>query len=238
MSTVIWSVGRVRRTLRSHLRGIQNLKKYSVNSELPTYTQSCVCVTPWKNNQDFGSSRPQFYRFYNSLHKYLGFKNIIVTETRRIRILFTFVSSLDLNKQLIFNNYNNHYLKVLAQLCSQQSAGVPCLSLYPSVLTLTLSQVLPLVSGRAKEMGFPGGANGKEPACQCRRHKRPGFIPGARKIPWRRAQQLMPVFLPGESNGQRSLVSYSPWGRKELDTTEVTQHSTHRAKEMEDTSAL
>ena len=33
---------------------------------------------------------------------------------------------------------------------------------------------------------FPG-ANGKEPACQCRRHKRHGFDPWARKIPWRRA---------------------------------------------------
>ena len=33
-----------------------------------------------------------------------------------------------------------------------------------------------------------------------------------------------PVFLPGESNGQKSLVGYSPLGRNELDTTEVTQH--------------
>ena len=32
----------------------------------------------------------------------------------------------------------------------------------------------------------------------------------------------IPVFLPGESHGQRLLVSYSPWGRKELDTTEAT----------------
>ena len=39
------------------------------------------------------------------------------------------------------------------------------------------------------------------------------------KIPWRREWQLTPVFLLGESNGQRSLVGYSPWGRKELDTT-------------------
>ena len=36
-----------------------------------------------------------------------------------------------------------------------------------------------------------------------------------RKIPWRRAQQPTPVFLPGEPHGQRSLVGYSPWGRKE-----------------------
>ena len=40
------------------------------------------------------------------------------------------------------------------------------------------------------------------------------------KIPWRRAWQPIPVFLPGESHGQRSLVGYSPWGHKELDTTE------------------
>ena len=41
-----------------------------------------------------------------------------------------------------------------------------------------------------------------------------------RKIPWRRKWQPTPVFLPGESHGQRSLVGYSPRGHKELDTTE------------------
>ena len=40
------------------------------------------------------------------------------------------------------------------------------------------------------------------------------------KIPWRRKWQPTPVFLPGESRGQRSLVGYSPWGHKESDTTE------------------
>ena len=39
---------------------------------------------------------------------------------------------------------------------------------------------------------------------------------------WRREWQPTPVFLPGESHGQRSLAGYSPWGAKELDTTEVT----------------
>ena len=51
---------------------------------------------------------------------------------------------------------------------------------------------------------------------------RPGFHPWVRKIPWKRAQQPTPVLLPGESHRQRRLVSYSPWGYKELDTTEVT----------------
>ena len=46
-------------------------------------------------------------------------------------------------------------------------------------------------------------------------------------ILWRGAWQPTPVFLPGKSHGQRSLAGQSPWGCKELDTTEVTQH-THR----------
>ena len=40
--------------------------------------------------------------------------------------------------------------------------------------------------------------------------------------PWRRAWQPTPVFLPGESHGQRSLVSYSMWGCKESDMTEAS----------------
>ena len=48
--------------------------------------------------------------------------------------------------------------------------------------------------------GFPGGVSGKQS----------GSHPLARMIPWRRAQQPTPVFLPGEAHGQRSLVGYSP----------------------------
>ena len=55
-----------------------------------------------------------------------------------------------------------------------------------------------------------------------RRHKRLGFNPWVGKIPWRRARQPTPVFLPGEFHGQRSLADYSPWHHKELDTTEHT----------------
>ena len=65
--------------------------------------------------------------------------------------------------------------------------------------------------------GFPGGSGGKESACNVGDL---GSIPGWGKIPWRRKWQPTPVFLPGESHGQRGLVGYSPRGRKELDTTE------------------
>ena len=48
-----------------------------------------------------------------------------------------------------------------------------------------------------------------------------GGIPG--KIPWRREWLSIPVFLPGESHGQRSLVGCRLWDRTESDTTEATQ---------------
>ena len=70
---------------------------------------------------------------------------------------------------------------------------------------------------------FPGGANGKEPSSQCRRHKSCGFNLWVRKIPWRKPRQPTPVFLPGESpwaeepgrlqsiGSQRVRQSWSNW---------------------------
>ena len=85
--------------------------------------------------------------------------------------------------------------------------------------------------------------SGKESSCQCKRGKRCRFYPWVgkipwsrclaesfhfclrfnpwvRKIPWRMKWQPTPVFLLGEFHKQRSLTGYSPWGCKELDTTE------------------
>ena len=76
-------------------------------------------------------------------------------------------------------------------------------------------------SGFAEEY-LPRGGDSEEPACQCRRHQRCMFDPWVRKIFWRRQWQPTPVFLPGESHGQRSLEGYGPQGHKELDTTKVT----------------
>ena len=54
----------------------------------------------------------------------------------------------------------------------------------------------------------------------CLQCRRPGFDPWVGKIPWRREWQPTPVFLPGESHGQRKLAGYSPGGHRELDSTE------------------
>ena len=66
-----------------------------------------------------------------------------------------------------------------------------------------MSRVLPF-------RGYPGGASGKEPACQCRTHKRCGFDPWVGKIPWRRDRLPTPVFLgfPGGSDGKEPACQY------------------------------
>jgi len=60
------------------------------------------------------------------------------------------------------------------------------------------------------EQSLPGDATGKEFACQHRRCEGLEFDPWVRKIPWRRAWQPTPVFLPEKSHGQRGLGCYSP----------------------------
>ena len=64
---------------------------------------------------------------------------------------------------------------------------------------------------------LPCWLSGKEPACQCRRHR---FDPWVGKIPWRRKWKPTPVFSGGKSHGQRSLVGCGPWGCKESGVTE------------------
>ena len=85
--------------------------------------------------------------------------------------------------------------------------------------------VLQKITQAIHESGFPSGSLVKASACQCRRCSRHRFHPQVGKIPWRKTWQPIPVFLRGESHGQRSLVGYSLWGCKESDKTE--QLSTH-----------
>ena len=59
--------------------------------------------------------------------------------------------------------------------------------------------------------GLPRQLSGKESSCRCRRFR---LDPWVGKIPWRRKWKPTPVFLPGKSRGQGSLVGYSPWGHR------------------------
>ena len=66
------------------------------------------------------------------------------------------------------------------------------------------------------------GSDSKESAYNARG---PRFDSWVRKIPWRREWQPTPVLLREEPHGQRSLEGYSPWGRKESNTTERLTHT-------------
>ena len=66
---------------------------------------------------------------------------------------------------------------------------------------------------------FPGGTDGKESACSV---GDPGLSPESERFPAEGNCNLLPVFLPGEFHGQRSLAGYSLWSHKESDMTEAT----------------
>ena len=66
----------------------------------------------------------------------------------------------------------------------------------------------------------------KNPPASAEDARDAGWIPGWGKISWSRKWHLTPVFLPGESHGQRRLVGCSPWGHKESDRTELSHRGT------------
>ena len=89
--------------------------------------------------------------------------------------------------------------------------------LSPDAATLRLGLQHRSFEGTQFSSGLPWWLSSKESACRCSRR---GFDPWVGKIRWRRKWHPTPVFLSGESHGQRSLESYSLWGCKEPDRTE------------------
>ena len=65
------------------------------------------------------------------------------------------------------------------------------------------------LSSSSSSRAFPGSTRGKDPACQNRKCERHRSNPCVGKILWGRKWQLAPVFLPGESHGQRNLAGYN-----------------------------
>ena len=105
-------------------------------------------------------------------------------------------------------------------------SSIPFLTIQTTPIGRVRNSRLGEVGGLAwSHLDFPDGASGQEPACQCRRCRRRGFSLWVGKIPWRRAWQPTPVFLAGESHGQRSPVGCSPRGHSESDTTAGPRHA-------------
>ena len=96
-----------------------------------------------------------------------------------------------------------------------QILSLPCLKFTVIIHLWFFCFWLHIMAHYACILELPRWCSGKESTYKCRR-----LHPWVGKIPWNRKWQPTPVFLPGKFHGQRSLVGYSPWGRKELDMTE------------------
>ena len=144
-----------------------------------------------------------------SLKKFIFF---LKTIPRKHRLTLMCQPNCEVNIALIWNEMQKSDARKERFMCSKS----PRVS-YPTAFRLLKYDMTSEV--------FPGGSVVKKIHLQCRRCQRCGFNPWVRKIPWRRAWQPTPVFLPGESHEQRSLVGYRPCGCKESDTTEVTEHA-------------
>ena len=83
-------------------------------------------------------------------------------------------------------------------------------------------------------VAFPRWLSGKDPTCQCRRHRRRGFSSWVGKISWRRKSKPPPVFLPGKFHGETSLVGYRPRGHKESDMTQWLSMDTQAKTAVEE----
>ena len=123
-----------------------------------------------------------------------------------------------------------HFLLQCIKMKSESEVAQSCLTLSkPMDCSLPGSSVHGIFQARVLEWGaivaslitislstgLPWWLSWYRICLQCRR---PGFDPWVMKVPWRRAWQPTPVFLPGKPHGWRSLVGYSSWGCKESDT--------------------
>ena len=77
-----------------------------------------------------------------------------------------------------------------------------------------------ILSGNTPGSAFPGGTSGKEPICQCRRHRDSGLIPGFGRSPGGGHSNPLQYSCLENLHGQSSLEGYSSWGHKKLDMME------------------
>ena len=97
-----------------------------------------------------------------------------------------------------------------------------------SIIDLSIQPSLCIYTVSGPVLGLPWWFNSKESTCQCGKHM---FSPWVGKIPGRRKWQLTPVFLPGKSHRQRSLVGYIAWDYKRMGHDLVTNNTVLETKD-------
>ena len=148
----------------------------------------------------------------NSIYIYFFFASVSLV----IGTYFQFITLIIIISSKLPKTLSSLQLNLKSQFTSTKGVGLLAILYQDDSVFEALS---------SDTWGFPGGTIGKEPICQHRRHKRRRFSPWVWKVPWRRAWQPTPVFLPGKSRRQRNLMGYSQWVHRELDTTKATQNT-------------
>ena len=138
-------------------------------------------------------SGEDFSLFY---HQYVFYQMVGVKSVRNINL----PAGLKENKLFLvligIGNRSSHLQSVCIPSCEH--------------LSITWIFSLPKSQGR----GFPGGTVVENPSAKAGDTRDLGLMPGSGRSPWRKKWQPTPVFLPGESHGQKSLAGYSPWVAK------------------------
>ena len=152
-------------------------------------------------------------QFESVLMRWMNLEPIIQSEVSQKEKNKYHISSVQFSRSVVSNSLQPQELQHTRPPCPSPTPGVQS-DLRPSsqwyIWNIGASQVAIVVNN---------------PPANAGRYKRREFNPWFRKIPCRRAQQSAPIFLPGESHGQRNLAGYSPWGRKQSDTTEARLES-------------
>ena len=97
-----------------------------------------------------------------------------------------------------------------------------------SIIDLSIQPLLCIYTVSGPVLGLPWWLNSKESAYQCGKHR---FSPWVGKILWRRKWQLTPIFLPGKSHRQRSLVGYIAWDCRRMGHDLVTNNTVLETKD-------
>ena len=148
-------------------------------------------------------------------------------ENRRTHSVWTYMNSSSLGSMWPLNHLGTQKCPILR----------PTLRMEARILNRQTLQTL-VWFALAPSLSFPGGASGKEPSCQCRRHKDWGLIPGLERSPGGGHGNPLQYSCLENPSGQRSLLGYSPWGHKESDTTEKLTRTTHTHTPLSKTIAL
>ena len=205
-----------------------------VTQSCPTLGDTVDCSRPGSSVHGISQARvlewvpsPSPCSIYSSVYMSISISQCMPFPFPLVTTSFVFYTdnSTSVLKYIHFYHFFIFHLKVLIYLSFSDWLHSVWQSLGPSMsLQMALFHTFFFNGWIIVRYGASQVAQVVKESYQCRRC---GFVPWVGKTPWSRKWHPTAVFLPGKFCGQRSLSGYSPWGCKELDTTECTHRKVH-----------